>query len=79
MTPSFDEDVTSYTANTTASTSSLTVTAESGAAATIVTKLNGTTFTGSTITWTENTDVLTVAVTCGGKTKTYTVTVTHNA
>lgn len=76
MTPTFDEDATSYTANITDATSTLTVTAESTGAV-ITTKLNDVTFTGTTITWTSNTDVLSIIVTCAGKSKTYTVTVTH--
>jgi archaellin len=46
--------------------------------ATAVTKLNGTVFTGSTVTWTADTDTLTIEVTPSvGAKKTYTVTVTH--
>ena len=76
LSPTFDPDVTEYSANITTATSSLTATPES-TGATVVTKLNGVTFTGSTVTWTENTDTLTIEVTAGGYSKTYTVTVTH--
>ena len=76
LTPAFDPNVTSYSANITDETTTLTATAESSGA-TVVTKLNGVAFTGSTVTWTENTDTLTIEVTAGGYTKTYTVTVTH--
>ena len=51
-------------------------TADTGA--TVTTKLNGTTFTGSTVTWTGSTDTLTIEVDAGmGVTKTYTITCTH--
>ena len=77
LTPAFDPNVKSYSANITTATTTLTLTLSSGASA--VTKLNGTAFTGSTITWTANTDTLTIEVTSsGGVVTTYTVTVTHN-
>lgn len=76
LTPAFDPNVTSYSANITTATTQLTLTLSSGATA--VVKLNGTTVSGSTITWTANTDTLTIEVTNSvGQTKTYTVTVTH--
>ena len=77
LTPAYDPNVKSYSANITTATTTLTLTLSSGASA--VTKLNGTAFTGSTITWTANTDTLTIEVTSsGGVVTTYTVTVTHN-
>ena len=76
LSPTFDPNTYTYSANTTNATDSLTVTAVD-AGATVVTKLNGTAFTGSTITWTASTDVLTIEVTAGSVSKTYTVTVTH--
>ena len=77
LTPAFDPNVASYSANITTATTTLTLNLSSGATA--VTKLNGTVFTGSTITWTANTDTLTIEVTpASGSPKTYTVTVTHN-
>lgn len=76
LTPAFDPNVTSYSANITTATTTLTLNLSSGATA--VTKLNGTVFTGSTITWTGDTDTLTIEVTSsGGAVTTYTVTVTH--
>ena len=78
LTPTFDPNVTSYSANITTATTTLTLNLSSGATA--VTKLNGTAFTGSTVTWTENTDTLTIEVTNSvGVVKTYTVTVTHTS
>lgn len=76
LSPTFDKDVISYTTSSTNATDTLSYTTES-AGATVVQKLNGTAFTGSTITWTASTDTLTLEVTAGGHTKTYTVTVTH--
>ena len=76
LSPTFDKDVIAYTTNSTNATNSLSYTTES-ASATVVTKLNGDAFTGSTVTWTENTDTLTLVVTDGTLTKTYTVTCTH--
>lgn len=76
LTPTFDPNVTSYSANITTATTTLTLNLSSGATA--VTKLNGTVFTGSTVTWTADTDTLTIEVTPSvGAKKTYTVTVTH--
>ncbi len=76
LTPAFDPNVKSYSANITTATTTLTLNLASGASA--VTKLNGTVFTGSTITWTADTDTLTIEVTNSvGVTETYTVTVTH--
>ena len=68
----------SYTTNSTNATDSLSYTKEN-ADATVVQKLNGSTFTGSTVTWTNNTDTLTLVVTSGSLTKTYTVTCTHTS
>lgn len=78
MTPEFDEDITEYSANITTLTTTVTATAETEGA-TVVKKLNGTEVSGNTVTWTEDTDILTIDVSWGGVTKTYTVTVTHNA
>ena len=77
LSPTFDPEVYAYTTNSTNATDSLTATpVDTGAS--VTTKLNGTTFTGSTITWTANTDTLEIIVDAGnGVTKTYTVTCTH--
>ena len=82
--PTFDEDITEYTANITDASTSVTATAET-TGATVEIFLNGTSKgTGTTtvtksITWTNNADILTVVVTYGHSTKTYNVTVTHTA
>lgn len=77
LSPTFDPEVYAYTTNSANATDSLTATpVDTGAS--VTTKLNGTTFTGSTITWTTSTDTLTITVDAGnGVTKTYTVTCTH--
>ena len=76
LSPTFNKDVIAYTTNSTNATDSLSYTTES-TSATVVQKLNGTTFTGSTVTWTGSTDTLTLVVTDGSLTKTYTITCTH--
>lgn len=76
LSPTFDKDVTAYATSSTNATDTLSYTTES-ATATVVTKLNGTAFTGSTVTWTVNTDTLDIIVTDGALTKTYTITCTH--
>lgn len=84
LTPTFDEDVTEYTANITDASTSVTAAAET-TGATLEVFLNGTSKgTGTTtvtksITWTSNTDTLEIKVTWRGSSKTYKVTVTHNA
>ena len=76
LSPTFDKDVTAYNTNSTNATDTLSYTTES-VGATVVTKLNGTTFTGSTVTWSASTDTLEIIVTAGFDTKTYTITCTH--
>ena len=77
LSPTFDPETYAYTTNSTNVSDSLSyTTADTGAS--VTTKLNGTTFTGSTVTWTANTDTLTLEVDAGsGITKTYTITCTH--
>ena len=76
LSPTFDPEVYGYTTNSTNVSDTLSyTTVDTGA--TVVTKLNGTSFTGSTVTWTANTDTLTLEVTSGHITKTYTITCTH--
>lgn len=77
LSPTFDPTVYAYTTSSTNATDSLTATpVDTGAS--VTTKLNGTAFTGSTITWTTSTDTLEIIVDAGnGVTKTYTVTCTH--
>ena len=76
MTPTFDPNVTSYSANITTATTTVTATAES-VDTTVTKKLNGVEVSGNTITWTENTDTLDIIVSNAAGSKTYTVTVTH--
>lgn len=77
LSPTFDPETYAYTTNSTNVSDTLTATAvDTGAE--ITTKLNGTTFTGSTVTWTADTDTLTIKVDAGmGVVKTYTITCTH--
>ena len=82
LVPTFDEDVTEYTAEITDETTSVTATAETtGATVTLI--LNGdvvdsgTTTVTESIEWTENTDILEIKVTYNSSVKTYKVTVTH--
>lgn len=78
LSPTFDPETYVYSTNSTNVSDSLSyTTADTGA--TVTTKLNGTTFTGSTVTWTASTDTLTIEIDAGhGVTKTYTITCTHN-
>lgn len=77
LSPTFDPKTYAYTTNSTNVSDTLTVTTvDTGA--TVTTKLNGTTFTGSTVTWTGSTDTLTIEVDAGmGVKHTYTITCTH--
>ena len=82
LTPTFDEDVTSYSANITDASTSVTATADTTGATVEIflngtSKGSGTTTLTKSITWTANTDILTVVVDYGHSTKTYEVTVTH--
>ena len=82
LNPTFDEDVTEYTANDTNASASLSATAETSGAS-IEVFLNGTSKgsgTGSvtkSLTWTASTDVVTLVVTYNSSVKTYKITVTH--
>lgn len=73
--PTFDPDVTVYTANTTNATNTVTATPEDESAE--VTILNGETpvENGTAATWTEGTNTLTVTVKNGTSQEVYTVTV----
>ena len=77
MTPTFDPNVTSYSANITTATTTVTATAES-VDTTVTKKLNGTEVAGNTITWTSDPDTLEIIVSNVAGSKTYTVNVTHN-
>lgn len=80
--PTFDEDVTSYMAETDDATTSLTATAET-TGATVEIFLNGesqgsgTNTLTKSLTWTDETDIVEVKVTYNSSVKTYTITVTH--
>lgn len=82
ITPTFDEDVTEYTANITDATTSVTATADTDDA-TVEIFLNGTSVdsgTGSvteSVDWTLDTDILEIKVSYNSSVKTYKVTVTH--
>lgn len=76
LTPAFSAGVTTYTATTTNATNAITATA-SDEGATVAINANGTAVeSGSSATWSEGTNVVTVVVTNGGATKAYTVIVT---
>jgi len=78
LTPSFDGNVTSYTASTSNATNTVSATAVSENA-TVVINVNGTTHTsGQAATWNTGSNTVTVTVTNGGSAKTYTVTVTKS-
>lgn len=82
LTPTFDEDVTEYTANITDASTSLTVTAENTGDTVEIflngtSKGSGTTTLTKSLTWTANTDEVEVKVTHVASVKTYKITVTH--
>ena len=84
LTPTFDEDVEEYTANITDASTSLSVAAENTGDTVEIflngtSKGSGTTSLTKSLTWTANTDVVEVKVTHVVSTKTYKITVTHNA
>lgn len=76
--PTFDPDVTSYTANTKNATNTVSATPEDESAA--VTILNGETpvTNGQAATWTEGGNTVTITVKNGTAQKAYTVTVTKS-
>lgn len=84
LTPTFDEDVLEYTANITDASTSLSVAAENTGDTVEIflngtSKGSGTTTLTKSLTWTAGTDVVEVKVTHIVSTKTYKITVTHNA
>lgn len=84
LTPTFDEDVTEYSANVTDASTTLSVAAENTGDTVEIflngtSKGSGTTTLSKSLTWTANTDVVEVKVTHAVSTKTYKITVTHNA
>lgn len=78
LTPTFDADVTVYTASTTNATNTVTATAVDEAAAIKI--FNGETevTNGTAATWAEGENTLTIKVTNGTAEKVYTVTVTKS-
>ena len=76
--PTFDPDVTSYTANTKNATNTVSATPEDESAA--VTILNGEipVTSGQAATWTEGVNTVTITVKNGTAQKAYTVTVTKS-
>lgn len=78
LSPEFDTDTTEYTAETTNATNTITATA-TDANATIAITVGLTTITnGQAATWSEGENTVTIVVTNGSQTKTYTVTVTKS-
>lgn len=78
MTPTFNPDTAEYTATTTNATNTITATPEDEGAE--VTILNGETpiTNGSSATWVEGANTVTITVKNGAAQKTYTVTVTKS-
>lgn len=76
LTPAFDPATTAYTATATTATSKVSYTTEDPDSNVSV-KLGGVVQTSATVTWADGENVLTLDVTNGGTSKTYTVTVTH--
>ena len=78
LTPTFDSGTTTYTASTTAASNKITAVAESGDA--VIEIKNGTTVVenGGNASWSAGANTLTVKVTAGGTSTTYTVTVTKS-
>lgn len=79
LAPTFDPDVTVYTANTTNATNTVTATPEDESAE--VTILNGETpvENGTAATWTDGANTLTITVKNGNAQMIYTVTVTKSS
>ena len=76
LTPAFDEDVTSYTATTSNSTNTVTATAADEDAGVVI-SVNGNSITsGSSVTWEDGENMVSVVVSNGGSARTYTVIVT---
>ena len=76
LTPAFTPAVTQYSATTTNATNTVTVTAKDEGATAVIKNGNTTVNSGSAATWSEGENVVTVTVTNGSATKTYTVNVT---
>ena len=77
LSPTFSSGTTAYEASTTDSTNVVTATATDSTNATVVILVNGNSITnGSEATWRDGENTVTVIVSNGGATKTYTVLVT---
>lgn len=76
LSPTFDKDVTAYTATTSNATNTVTATATDSNASVVIT-LNGNSITsGSSVTWRAGANTVMVTVRNGGSSRTYTVAVT---
>lgn len=78
LSPAFDADTTSYTAATTNATNTVTATAADSGATITITNGSTTVANGSAATWETGENTLTIVVTNGTATKTYTITVTKS-
>ena len=76
LSPKFDSDTNTYTAKTTTATNTITAFPKSGTAAIEITAGSSKVTNGGKITWNTGANTVTVKVTDGEQTKTYTVTVT---
>lgn len=78
LTPTFDKDVTEYSAATENATNTITATATDAEATVEITVGETTIVSGGSTTWAVGENTVTVVVTNGTETKTYTVTVTKS-
>lgn len=79
LTPEFSSSVITYTANTTNATNTVTATAEDPRATIEIKNGSVLVTNGTAATWSDGENTLTVKVTNGSATKTYTVTVTKGS
>lgn len=77
LSPTFDPNVTTYTATTTNASNGVTATAADNNATVSIT-LNGTALSGGSASWETGDNTLAITVTNGSASKTYTVTVTKS-
>lgn len=77
LNPTFDKDVTEYSAETANASNKVTATPEDDTATVKITVGETEIASGSSATWEEGENTVTVVVTNGGNTKTYTVTVDY--
>lgn len=76
LSPTFDRDVTEYSASTTNASNKITATPDDVSAGVKITVGDVEIESGSAVTWAEGENIVTIVVTNGGNAKTYTVTVT---